>query len=205
VTPRSRGGTFRLVLCSFLMPVGAVAVHQLRYLLAYGSDAGRELAEQGDSYVHSLTPWLVAAVAVAIGATIAHWVASPRPGRNAKRRPLWQVWALASVSMLLAYTVQEGLEVVLGSAHTSVWNQAYGDGGWWAVPAALAVGFAWSLLARGAAFIAERLGGRARGTTRGSVAPPDPIQRARPSRRPRFSPLAGRSAGRGPPVVIRTP
>ena len=36
-----------------LVPAAALVVHQLRYVLAYGSGAGIELARQGHSYLHS--------------------------------------------------------------------------------------------------------------------------------------------------------
>ena len=45
-----------------LLPPAAFAVHQLRYWLAYGSRAGIELQRTGHSYLHSVVPWLVAAV-----------------------------------------------------------------------------------------------------------------------------------------------
>ena len=44
---------------SALVPAGALAVHQLRFLLAFGGGAGTELARQGHSYLHSLVPWIV--------------------------------------------------------------------------------------------------------------------------------------------------
>ena len=46
-----------------LVPAGAFAVHQLRYLLAYGHRAGNELAAQGHSYLDSIVPWIVLLVA----------------------------------------------------------------------------------------------------------------------------------------------
>jgi hypothetical protein len=50
-----------------LLPPAAFAVHQLRYLLTYGSDTGVELRETGHSYLHSVVPWLVCLVALAAG------------------------------------------------------------------------------------------------------------------------------------------
>ena len=51
-----------------LVPAGALAVHQLRFVLAFGGDAGVELARQGHSYLHSLVPWIVLLIGVAAGA-----------------------------------------------------------------------------------------------------------------------------------------
>ena len=47
-----------------LLPPAAFAVHQLRYMLAFGGHAGIELQRTGHSYLHSVVPWLVAAVGV---------------------------------------------------------------------------------------------------------------------------------------------
>jgi hypothetical protein len=55
----TRGRSWLAVL---LMPLATALVHQLRYVLAYGPGAAHELAEQGDAYVHSFLPWLVAIV-----------------------------------------------------------------------------------------------------------------------------------------------
>jgi hypothetical protein len=140
-------------LAVLLLPVATVAVHELRYLLAYGPGAGRELIAQGDAYVESLLPGVVLLLAVCFGAGLVRvWrVAGGRAsGGDAPRLSQWRLWAGASVALLAAYVGQEALEVLLGSAHVSVLTQAFGDGGWWAAPAALTVGLGWALLARGA-------------------------------------------------------
>jgi len=46
-----------------LLPLSALGVHQLRYELAFGGDAGHELAAEGHAYLTSLTPLLVLAAA----------------------------------------------------------------------------------------------------------------------------------------------
>src|SRR5476651_2640718 len=51
-----------------LLPVAAYVVHQLRYKLAYGSQANQMLAAQGHSYLDSLAPWLVLMLGLAFGA-----------------------------------------------------------------------------------------------------------------------------------------
>ena len=50
-----------------LLPPAAFAVHQLRYLLAYGSAAGIELQRTGHSYLHSIVPWIIVLIALAVG------------------------------------------------------------------------------------------------------------------------------------------
>ena len=63
-----RGAALRRAGSVALMPAAAFAVHQLRYWLAFGSRAGLELREQGHSYLHSVVPWIVLLIAIALGA-----------------------------------------------------------------------------------------------------------------------------------------
>jgi hypothetical protein len=193
------------------LPVATVAVHQLRYVLAYGSRAGHYLVAQGDAYVESMVPGLVLLLCVcAAMALLEVWRVARGRGREraAKARAavrLSVLWAGAAAALLLAYVGQETLEVLLGSAHVSVLVQAFGDGGWWAGPAAILVGLAWALLARGARAVLELAAGRARRSRRrwpeaGPLAMP-------PSRvvavlAPPSSPLSRRLAGRGPPFRL---
>ena len=48
-----------------LVPAAALAVHQLRYMLAFGGHAGAELARQGHSYLTSWVPWMVLLIGIA--------------------------------------------------------------------------------------------------------------------------------------------
>ena len=66
--PLQRGALIRRLAPLALMPAAAFAVHQLRYWLAFGGHAGLFLDRQGHLYLHSLAPWIVVAVAIAIGA-----------------------------------------------------------------------------------------------------------------------------------------
>jgi len=174
-------------------------VHQLRYVFAYGADAGRELAEQGDEYVHSLVPWLVLGAVAAIGLWIA--AATGRPRAEAPRPPLRRLWASASAALIGAYFAQEALEVLTGSAHATLPAQALGNGGWWAIPASLALGLAWALVARGAAVVIARIAD-ARDVRRAArrKATADPGHRPVIATRRRCV-LARRLAGRAPPGV----
>ena len=189
------------------MPVATVIVHQLQYLLAYGSRAGHELAEQGDGYVHSVLPWLAALLPLLLGALViqlARSALAARSGVPTAAPRLRLLWAGAFVALLAGYLVQESLEVLLGSAHVTVLAQAFGDGGWWAVPSAAAVGFAWALLARGAQAalraVAQRRSGRQQPRTERDAGAPGRCP-TRPARTPRSCPLSRRLAGRAPPIV----
>ena len=48
-----------------LLPAAAFAVHELRYVLAYGGHVGAELQRTGHSYLHSLVPWIILLLALA--------------------------------------------------------------------------------------------------------------------------------------------
>src|ERR1700730_4216038 len=61
------GAVLRRIAPIALMPAGAFAVHQLRYLLAFHGHAGDELQRQGHAYLHSLVPWIVLLIALAFG------------------------------------------------------------------------------------------------------------------------------------------
>ncbi|MGI9097508.1 MAG: hypothetical protein ACR2H2_03280 [Solirubrobacteraceae bacterium] len=85
-----------------LFPLGVFAVHQLRYELAFGADASRELADQGHAYLHELTPWIVLAVALGLGGLIARLARAWRSGeadRGHGRRCLVVLWVLASAGL----------------------------------------------------------------------------------------------------------
>src|SRR5262245_6715132 len=84
-----------------LMPVGAIVVHQLRFRIAYGSQANQVLAAQGHSYLTSFAPWLVLALAIGLGA-FALRVARAAAGRpdDRPRRSFAGLWALSSASLV---------------------------------------------------------------------------------------------------------
>src|ERR1700716_790313 len=63
--PARRGVLIRRLASTALMPAAALAVHQLRYWLAYGGHAGAQLERQGHLYLHSLVPWIAVLLAVA--------------------------------------------------------------------------------------------------------------------------------------------
>jgi hypothetical protein len=195
-------------LAVLLLPAATVAVHQLRYLLAYGPNAGRQLIAQGDAYVESLLPGLVLLMAVCAAAGLLQlWRVSRGSGaaRPAGHVRLWRLWAIASAALLAAYVGQEALEVMLGSARASVIAQAFGDGGWWAGPAALAIGLGWALLARGAKVVLALAARRAaiRRCSSRELAPALARSRRVAVLAPPSCPLSRRLAGRAPPVALR--
>jgi hypothetical protein len=149
-----------------LLPAAALAVHELRYRLAYGSRANAALASQGHGYLDSLAPWLVLLLGLALGAFLVRVArsATGRPGVR-RRRSFAALWLLASASLVAIYAVQELLEGVFSAGHPNGLSGLYGHGGWWSLAAAVVLGAVVAALLRLAAVVvvaASRLAGRSR-------------------------------------------
>jgi len=190
-----------------LMPAAALLVHQARYELAFGADAPRALAEQGHAYLSSLAPWIVLLAALALGAWLGaltqRWAAGGRRDRaeQAPRLAGLRVWLLASVALVGIFAAQELLEGCFAAGHAAGVAAVLGAGGWWALPASLAVAGALTLALRVGAHVEEALGElaplrlRLRGAARATARA---LRPAAPARRP-LAPLARAGAGRAPP------
>lgn len=183
------------------MPAAALAVHQLRYWLAFGSHAGAELQRQGHSYLHSLAPWIVLLLAVAAGLFLR---AVGRAFRGHSSLPRYTasfvaLWMLCAAALVFIYVAQELLEGVFASGHPAALAAISGYGGWCAIPAALAVGLVLAAVLHGARRVVERIAGRA--GSRRRFLRPSPITHPAPSAWvPRLLPLADGWSGRGPPA-----
>ena len=142
--------------CFALLGSGAIALHELRYLIGYGGDAGHALAAQGHGYLDAVTATvalaLVAALAVLIAAVVR--VGAPAAARTA--RP-WRVrWLAASGALLAVFVAQELVEGALSPGHPAGVAGVAGNGGWIAVPLALAIGAVVAVLLRGAEAVIAR-------------------------------------------------
>ena len=183
-----------------LLPAAAIAVHQLRYWLAYGPRANAELAAQGHSYLHSLVPWTIFALAAGGGLFLRRLAAAARTGRQCdlRRRSALGLWLASWLGLLAVYATQEALEELLATGHPAGFAGVVGHGGWWAVPVAAVVA---------AVVVALLLLGRALLRYAASAARP----RVRPSvdgvvpagvAAGRVRPLARAAAGRAPPPLL---
>jgi len=148
--------------CFALLGSGAIALHELRYLIGYGGDAGHALAAQGHGYLDAVTATvalaLVAALAVLIAAVVR--VGAPAAARTA--RP-WRVrWLAASGALLAVFVAQELVEGALSPGHPAGLAGVAGNGGWIAVPLALAIGAVVAVLLRGADAVIARFAGSPR-------------------------------------------
>ena len=187
-----------------VVPAAAIAVHQLRYLLAFGPAASAELQRQGHSYLHSVAPWIVVALAWAAGAflsalgrAMSGHTSVPRYGLS-----LLALWLVCATSLVVIYSGQEFLEGLLATGHPAGLVGIFGYGGWWAIPAALCVGLVLAVVLHGARWVLNEVASR-RATTLSSSsssapagAPPRPAGVCLP----RLTPLALGWCGRGPPA-----
>jgi hypothetical protein len=204
------------------MPGAALAVHQLRYELAFGPRTSKALTAQGHAYLSSLTPWIVLLATLAIGISLGllarRWATAAtaataaagragragrpgRPGRAAASAPRWpglRVWMLAALALVAVYAGQEFLEGLFATGHPSGLTGIFGDGGWWALPAALVVGGLLALALRGgAAVVAALRPARRVPSLRAAVAAFVPVPSAPALALP--TPLSRAAAGRAPP------
>lgn len=185
------------------MPAAAFAVHQLRYWLAFGNQAGAELERQGHSYLHSVAPWIVFLIAIAIGAFLR---ALGRAFGGQRATPCRTVsfaalWLLCSAALVAIYMSQEFLEGLLASGHPGGLVGIFGFGGWWSVPAAAGVGLALAAVFYGARRVLHEVAERYR-QDRGAVcAPPPEAWRPGDVFVSRLAPLVGGWSGRGPPCA----
>lgn len=197
---RERGIAVNWLAPAALMPAAAFAVHQLRYWLAFGSRAGLMLQRQGHSYLHSVAPWIVLLIAVSAGILL-RGLGRALGGRASVPRytlSFTALWLLCSASLVAIYASQEFLEGLFATGHPGGLVGIFGYGGWWAVPAALAVGLVLAAIFHGFQWALRQVGERRRCLV--------PVGRSLVVRVPqtvlvpRLAPLANGWSDRGPPA-----
>lgn len=180
-----------------LLFAGGLAVHELRYLAAYGAGAQRAEADQGHAYLTMLSPLVATAAVLALTAWLIRMLGGrPAPGVPAPSLRFSRLWAGASGLLLGLYVLQETLEGLLAAGHPTGVAGVFGHGGWTAVALALAVGAVLALLLRAAEV---PLGAPARAPRPQGPAPVVALPAGRDPAPPRLRPLARHLAGRGPP------
>ena len=184
-----------------LLPIAAVLVHQLRYMLEYGAGASHALAEQGHGYMTSLAPWIALVTAIGLGGLLGTFAKAWRgkaPAHGTSVTTLG-VWLAASVALVAIYTGQELLEGFFATGHPGGLGGVFGAGGWLAIPAAHAVAIVLALLLRGTDALALRI---LRRRSRAVARPPRTLKPVAPAELWRkLAPLAAAAAGRAPPVA----
>lgn len=123
-----------------ILAVGAFALHQLRYLLAFGGES----AAEGHRYMADLLPPLSVLVLAAVLATLVRGTEGASPARA----PLARRTAIFAGALLAIYFGQELLEGLMAAGHSANLAALLADGGWVALPLAAAIGALTALLAR---------------------------------------------------------
>jgi hypothetical protein len=194
----------RTLLLAGLIAVAVLVLHELRYVIGYGGHAGRALAEQGHGYLPLASIGVLLLLALGVGQLLLAFRRALRSATASPAPPFGLLW-LAAISALLAiYCGQELLEGLLATGHPTGFGALAANGGWSALPLAIALGALVALALRGAAAVEGRVAARARG--------PRPLPaRAPRARHPRpsvdippRSVLALKLAGRGPPRTLPT-
>jgi hypothetical protein len=183
-----------------LVPAAALLVHQLRYTLAYGSQAGAQLAATGHSYQHSLIPWVILTLGIGLSSFLRRAARAMRSGETGPfaRLSTFGLWAVTAAGLIVIYALQESLEEQYASGHPTGLTGIFGHGGWWAVPAAAVVALVVvALLHAGRAVLrfAGRLAARPFGVRLSSPVVPAAVLLVPPA------PLARAAAGRAPPIL----
>jgi hypothetical protein len=196
--------TSRTARAASLLSLGSLAVHELRYLLAYGHRTGEALANQGHAYLSDLGGALVTLAFASLLATLLAGVLAPPARRPAQPAgaAFRRVAALYALALLAIFCTQELTEGAVAAGHPAGLAAVLAHGGWVALPLALALGILCSL-----ACLA--LQGVERTLARGACprhAPRRPPALAEPHAAPARLPLASLSlafgfARRPPPLL----
>jgi hypothetical protein len=124
-----------------ILAVGAFALHQLRYLLAFGGSASAELAEHGHGYLADLlAPLAVLVLAASLATLVRGTEGASTTGASLGRRI-----AIFAVGLFAIYGGQEALEAILTGGDPVDIATAVA-GGWVALPLALGIGALAALL-----------------------------------------------------------
>jgi hypothetical protein len=185
-----------------LLPPAAFAVHQLRYLLAYGSAAGIELQRTGHSYLHSIVPWIIVLIALAVGLFL-RALGRAFAGQSSVPRyagSFLALWLLCAASLVAIYAAQEFLEGLLATGHPAGLVGVFGYGGWWAIPAAASIGLVLAAVFHAGTWVLREVIRRY-----GCLRAPRALRKSARARHaevfvPRLAPLVGGWSGRGPPM-----
>ena len=145
-----------------LLPPAAFAVHQLRFALAFGAGAGAELQRTGHSYLHSLVPWIILLIALAVGGFLR---AAGRTLAGQRSLPRYTLslaglWVLCSVALVAIYASQESLEGLFATGHPGGLAGIFAYGGWWSIPASMAVGLVLASVFHGARWVLDEVAKR---------------------------------------------
>jgi hypothetical protein len=141
-----------------VLALGALALHELRYLLGYGAEANAALSHHGHGYMEQLVPALVAMSAALIAAAVIAPLAG-LAGASARGRGVLARAPLYAGLLLGVFWSQELAEAVLAGGHPGALEPLIGHGAWTAVPLAVLLGLAAALATGGLELVERRLAG----------------------------------------------
>jgi hypothetical protein len=173
-------------------------------MLAYGGRAGAELQQTGHSYLHSVVPWIVLSLALAVGRflrALGRTVAG-HTSLSSYTVSLAGMWLACSAALLTIFICQETLEGVLATGHPDGFAGVFGSGGWWAIPVSACVGLVLAAWFHGARWVLREVARRTAAARR-PIAAPEPATVLAPGSvwRPAGVPVVAGWSGRGPPTV----
>lgn len=189
------------------MPLGALAVHQLRFYVVFGSRTPAVLAREGHGYFSIAEPavvllaalglgWFVGCLAVARSASRA-----PAPNRPAARGGIVRTWLICALVLFAIYCAQELAEGIFSPGHPAGIAGVLGQGGWTAAPISLLVAAALAAALRIAHRLLEAVPQRPAPLHRQAASSGDP--RPKPCCVDwRLDPRSGVTAGRAPPPAL---
>jgi hypothetical protein len=184
-----------------LLAVGAIALHELRYLVGPGAHAHQVAV----SHMHSHLPLVIAIACMVFVASVVDFVAALQAangGRSSVAAPsrLSRAWPAATLALVAVFVVQESLEGALFGGHTAGMHGLFGHGGWSVAILAPLLGAVIAFLVRGSEkaieLVARKRASRSRRKP-ARILPMRPLLIAAP----RPSLIARNLAGRAPPPV----
>jgi hypothetical protein len=170
-------------------------------MLAFGAQAGIHLQRTGHSYLHSLVPWIMLLVALAVGGFLRALGSAMRGQRSLPRYSLslLGLWLACSACLVAIFATQELLEGWFATGHPAGLDGIFAYGGWWSIPAAVCVGLVVAALFHGARWVLHEVAERRAGTRPLPAACVASSPRPLDVLVPRLAPLAEGWSGRGPP------
>jgi hypothetical protein len=136
----TRALTGRLARRASLLALGALALHQLRYALAYGDGASSALAQQGHGYLADLAPLLLMVALCVVCARLVAAALGRLGASSAARTGPWAESVAFAAALVAIFSAQELTEGLLAAGHPGGFAGLAGHGGIVAIPLALAIG-----------------------------------------------------------------
>ena len=157
---RHSGQLSRQLGATALFALGALIVHQGRYLLGYGDGWREVLGKSGHEYFGLLIPIVVALALVSAVLFVAELRGASRGAgrpRQAPRPPSFlRSWLAGYAVLCTVYVAQESSEGFFSGEHSAGLSHLLASGGWIAFVLALGVAALVALVLRGAAVALSR-------------------------------------------------